>query len=178
MKETADVAGLAAEGLGAAAEAVADELEEVRRAADAPAGRALPHKGADGLGVGRLEVDLRQIHLLLQVVVRELALGEELIEDIEVVPRVQRQEAQLRQQCHGAVLHAAEQVGEIAVEVVVDLHAAAAHGHRAAAAKHIDKAGVAVRHQLIDDPQQLALAAYPGNKAVQEVSPPSSGRES
>ena len=182
VKETADVAGLAAEGLGAAAEAVADKLEEVRRAADAPAGRALQHKGADGLGVGRLEVDLRQIHLLLQVVIRELALGEELIEDIEVIPRVQRQESQLRQQCHGAVLHAAEQVGEIAVEVVVDLHAAAldgaAHGHRAAAAKHIDEAGVAVRHQLVDDPQQLALAAHPGNKAVQEVSPPSSGRES
>ena len=33
-------------------------------------------------------------------------------------------------------------------------------------------------HGFIDDPQQLALAAYPGNKAVQEVSPPSSGRES
>ena len=137
---------------------------------------------ADGLGVGGLQVNLRQIHLLLKIVVRELALGEEFIEDIEVIPRVQRQESQLRQQCHGAVLHAAEQVGEIAVEVVVDLHAAAldgtAHGHRAAAAKHIDEAGVAVRHQLIDDPQQLALAAHPGNKAVQEVSPPSSGRES
>ncbi len=88
------ITGLAAEGLGAAAEAVADELEEVRRATDAPAGRALQHKGADDLGVGRLEVDLRQIHLLLQVVVRELALGEEFIEDIEVIPRVQRQEAQ------------------------------------------------------------------------------------
>ena len=182
VKETADVAGLAAEGLGAAAEAVADELEEVRRASDAPAGRALQHKGADGLGVGRLEVDLRQIHLLLQVVIRELTSGEELVKDVEVIPRVQRQEAKLRQQCHGAVLHAAEQVGEIAVEVVVDFHAAAldgtAHGHRAAAAKHIDEAGVAVRHQLVDDPQQLALAAYPGNKAVQEESPPSSGRES
>ena len=182
MKETADVAGLAAKGLGAAAEAVADELEEVRSAADAPAGRTLQHEGADSLGVGGLQVNLRQIHLLLQVVVRELALGEELVKDVEVIPRVQRQEAKLRQQCHGAVFNTAEQVGEIAVEVVVDLHTAAldgtAHGHRAAAAKHIDEAGVAVRHQLVDDPQQLALAAHPGNKAVQEVSPPSSGRES
>lgn len=95
------------------------------------------------------------IHLLLQVVIRELTSGEELVKDVEVIPRVQRQEAKLRQQCHGAVLHAAEQVGEIAVEVVVDFHAAAldgtAHGHRAAAAKHIDEAGVAVRHQLVDD---------------------------
>ena len=72
MEEAADIAGLTAEGLGAAAEAVADELEEVRRAADAPAGRTLQHEGADGLGVGRLEVDLRQIHFLLQVIIRDL----------------------------------------------------------------------------------------------------------
>ena len=147
-----------------------------------PRGARSSMRGTDGLGVGRLEVDLRQIHLLLQVVVRELALGEELIEDIEVILRVQRQEAKLRQQCHGAVLHAAEQVGEIAIEVVVDLHAAAldgaAHGHRAAAAKHIDEAGVGSGISLLMIHSSLPLAAYPGNKAVQEVSPPSSGRES
>jgi hypothetical protein len=26
-----------------------------------------------------------------------------------------------------------------------------------------------IRHQLVDDPQQLALAAYPGDKAVQDA---------
>ena len=79
-------------------------------------------------------------------------------------------------------MQAAEEIRKIAVEVVVDFHAArlngAAHGHRAAAAKHIDEPAVVIRRHLVDDPQQLALAAHPGDKAVQGASPPSSGRES
>ena len=53
-------------------------------------------------------------------------------------------------------------------------HAAApldrtAYRHRAAAAEHIDKTFIVIRHQLVDDPQQLALTAYPGDKTVQDA---------
>ena len=70
----------------------------------------------------------------------------------------------------------------IAVEIVVDFHAArldgTAHGHRAAATEDIDEPAVVIRRQLVDDPQQLALATHPRNKAIQGASPPSSGRKS
>ena len=70
----------------------------------------------------------------------------------------------------------------IAVEIVVDFHAArldgTAHGHRAAATEDIDEPAVVIWSHLVDDPQQLALAAHPGDKAVHGASPPSSGRES
>lgn len=54
----------------------------------------------------------------------------------------------------------------------------AAHGHRAAATEDIDETAVVIRRHLVDDPQQLALATHPRNKAIQGTSPPSSGRES
>ena len=41
--------------------------------------------------------------------------------------------------------------------------------HCAAAAEHIDETLIVIRHQLVDDPQQLALTAYPGDKAVQDA---------
>ena len=44
-----------------------------------------------------------------------------------------------------------------------------AHCHCAAAAEHIDETLIVIRHQLVDDPQQLALTAYPGDKAVQDA---------
>ena len=79
-------------------------------------------------------------------------------------------------------MQAAEEIRKIAVEIVVDFHAArlngTAHGHRAAAAEHINEPAVVIRRHLVDDPQQLALAAHPWDKAVQGASPPSSGRES
>ena len=52
--------------------------------------------------------------------------------------------------------------------VTVPLHRTA-YRHCAAAAEHIDEALIVIRHQLVDDPQQLALAAYPGDKAVQDA---------
>ena len=94
MKEAAYVAGLAAEGLGAAAEAVANQFEVICGTADISARSAFQHKCADGFGIGRLQVDICQTHLLLQVIIRELTSGEELVKDIEVVPRIQRQETQ------------------------------------------------------------------------------------
>ena len=71
---------------------------------------------------------------------------------------------------------------EVGVVVVIHLHAAALYGavheHRAAAAEPINAPAVVIRRHLVDDPQQLALAAHPWDKAVQGASPPSSGRES
>ena len=94
MKEAADITRFAAEGFGAAAETVANQLEVICGTADISARSAFQHKCADGFGIGRLQVDLCQIHLLLQVIIRELTSGEELVKDIEVIPRIQRQEAQ------------------------------------------------------------------------------------
>ena len=182
VEEAADVAGLASKGLAATAEAVPNQLEEICGTADISAGSTLQQKSADSFGLGRFEQDLSQLHFLLQVVIGDLTLGEKLVQDIEIIPRIQGQEAQFRQQRQGPVFHAAEQVGQIAVEVVIDFHAAwldgMAHGHRAAAAEDIDETAVVIRSHLVDDPQQLALAAHPRDKAVQGTSPPSSGRES
>ena len=72
MEEAADIAGLTAEGLGAAAEAVSHQLEVIRGTANISAWRAFQHEGADGFRVRRLEVDLRQIHFLLQIIIRDL----------------------------------------------------------------------------------------------------------
>ena len=63
-----------------------------------PRGGTLQQKSADSFGFGRFEQDLGQFHFLLQVVIRDLALGEELVQDIEIIPRIQRQESQFRQQ--------------------------------------------------------------------------------
>ena len=72
MEEAADIAGLTAEGLGAAAEAVSHQFEVIRCPANISAWRTFQHEGADGFRIRRLEVDLRQIHFLLQVIIRDL----------------------------------------------------------------------------------------------------------
>ena len=180
MEEAADVAGAAREGLGAAAEAVPHQLEVVRRTAQIALWGALQRQAADGLLLGRFQVDLCQLQLLLEIAVGELLLGEESVKHVEIVPRIQRQEAQLPEQGHGALLHAAEQVGEVAVEIIVDLHAApaqgAAKGDSAAAAEHVHEPRVAGRGQPVEKPQQLPFAAHPGDEAFQRLSPPSSSR--
>lgn len=85
--------GLPPKDLGAAAKTVANQFEVICGTADISTRSAFQHKSADGFSIGRLQVDLCQIHFLLQVIIRELTSGEELVKDIEVVPRIQRQEA-------------------------------------------------------------------------------------
>lgn len=63
-----------------------------------PRGARSSRSVPDGFGLGRFKQDLGQFHFFLQVVICDLALGEKLVQDIEIIPRVQRQEAQFRQQ--------------------------------------------------------------------------------
>lgn len=90
------------------------------------------------------------------MVICELTFGKKLIEDIEVVPCVQWQEAQLCQQRKSAVFYAAEQVCEVSIEIVVDLHASmpdrTVHSDRTAAAEDIDEPPVVIWSHLVDDP--------------------------
>ena len=97
MKKAPDVAWLASKGFRAAAKAVPNQLEEIRGTADISTGSTLQQERADGFGLGRFKQNLGQFHFLLQVVICDLALGEKLVQDIEIIPRVQRQEAQFRQ---------------------------------------------------------------------------------
>ena len=181
VEETADVAGFSGKGLGTAAEAVSDQLEKVGGPPHIAARRPFQHHPSDGLGIRRLQIPLRQLHLLVQIVIGEFLFGEELIQHIEIVACIQRQKTQLQQKRHGPVFDTAEQVGQVTVEVVVDLHTSrldgAAQGHCAAAAEHINKPGIPRGRQLSDQPQQLAFTAHPGDEAFQAVSPPSSGRD-
>ena len=94
VKEAADITRFAAKGFGAATETVANQFEVICGTADISTRSAFQHKSADGFSIGRLQVDLCQIHFLLQVIIRKLTSGEELVKDVEVIPRIQRQEAQ------------------------------------------------------------------------------------
>ena len=181
IEETANIAGFSGKGLGAAAEAVSNQLEKVGSAPHISAGRPFQHHPSDGFGIRRFQIPLGQLQFLFQIVIGEFLFGEELIQHIEIVTGVQRQKAQLLKQCHSSVLDTTEQVGQVTVEVVVDLHTSrldgTAQGHRSAAAEHIDKSGIPRGRQLSDQPQQLAFTAHPGDEAFQAVSPPSSGRD-
>ena len=181
IEETADIAGFSGKGLGAAAEAVSNQLEKVGSAPYITARRSFQHHSLDGLSVRKLQIPLRQLQLLFQIVIGEFLFGEELIQHIEIVACIQRQKPQLQQERHGPVFDTTEQVGQVAVEVVVDLYTSrldgAAQGYCAAAAEHINKTGIPRGRQLSDQPQQLAFTAHPGDEAFQAVSPPSSGRD-
>src|SRR5699024_9986189 len=143
IEETADIAGFSGKGLGAAAEAVSNQLEKVGSAPYVTARRSFQHHSLDGLSVRKLQIPLRQLQLLFQIVIGEFLFGEELIQHIEIVACIQRQKPQLQQERHGPVFDTTEQVGQVAVEVVVDLHTSrldgAAQGYCAAAAEHINK---------------------------------------
>ena len=73
------------------------------------------------------------------------------------MPGVEGQKAQLLEEGQRSAFYAVEQVGQVAVEIVVDLHTTlldgTAHGHRAAAAEHINEPAVVIRRHLVDDPQ-------------------------
>ena len=147
MEKAADVAGFSGEGLCAAAEAVPDELEIVGGSPHISARRPFQHHPSDGFGIRRFQISLGQLHLLVQIVIGEFLTGEKLIQHIEVITGVQRQEAKLQKERHGSVFDTAEQIGQVAVEIVINLHASlldrAAQCHCPAAAEHIDKPGIA-----------------------------------
>ena len=111
IEETADVAGFSCKGLGAAAEAVSNQLEKVGGPPHITARCPFQHHPSDGFGIRWFQIPLRQLQFLLQIVIGEFFFREELIQHIEIVTGVQRQKAQLLKQCHGPVLDTTEQVG-------------------------------------------------------------------
>ena len=181
MEKAADVAGFSGEGFCTAAEAVPYELEIVGGPPHISARRPFQHHPSDGFGIRRFQIPLGQLHLLVQIVIGEFLTGEKLIQHIEVITGVQRQKAKLQQERHGSVFDTAEQIGQVAVEIVINLHASlldrTAQCDCPAAAEHIDKPGIARGGQLVDQPEQLAFASHPGDEAFQAVSPPSRGRD-
>src|SRR5699024_10648360 len=119
----------------------------------------LQHHSADGLSIRRLQISLGQLHLLGEIIVGEFFLGEEFVQHIEIISGVQGQKAQLQKQSHSSVLDAAEEVGQVAVEVVVNLHTSLLNGtiegYGATATKHVDKPGKMWGSQAMDQPEQL-----------------------
>ena len=123
IEETANIAGFSGKGLCAAAEAVPDKLEIVSGPPHISARRSFQHHPSDGFGIRRFQISLGQLHLLVQIVIGEFLTGEKLIQHIEVITGVQRQEAKLQKERHGSVFDTAEQIGQVAVEIVINLHA-------------------------------------------------------
>ena len=93
------------------------------------------------------------------------------------MPGVEGQKAQLLQKCQRSAFHAVEQVGQVAVEVVVDLHAfeigRSAEQHPATAAKDFDVSAEILGEEPVYDIAEGFLAAHPADKAIDIPSPPS-----
>ena len=178
MEEAADITWLSGKGLSSSAEAVANQLEVVRCPPDVPPRGTLQQQLPDHLPFRRFQICLGQLQLLLQVIIGKLILGEKFMKHLEIVPGVEREKTQLLQQGHRPVLDTAAQIGQVAVVIVVDLQTPLENrpvkGYRSAPAKHVDEAGIPGRRQLSDQPEELALSSYPGNKGLgNTLSPPS-----
>lgn len=96
------------------------------------------------------------------------------------MPGIEGQEAQLLQKCQRSVFYAVEQVGQVTVEIVVDLHALAvrrpAEQNPTPAAKDFDVSAEVLGEEPVYDIAEGFLAAHPANKAIDITSPPS-GKE-
>ena len=92
------------------------------------------------------------------------------------MPGVEGQKAQLLEKCQRPVFYAVEQVGQVAVKVVVDLHALAvrrpAEQHPAPTAKDFDISAEVLREEPVNDIAEGFLAAHPADKAIDIPSPP------
>ena len=175
IEKPAQVAGLSGERFCAAAETVADELKIIRRTTNVAPGRTLHQHTADHLHFRHWQIDFRQFQLFFQIVIGEALLGEEPVQHVEVIPGIQGQKSQLADQGHGTVFDAEKEIGQVTVVVVIDFHAVSPHRaaerDRTAAAEDVNKAGVMRRRQLVDQPQQLAFSAHPGDEAFHPQPP-------
>ena len=97
------------------------------------------------------------------------------------IPTVEWQESKFTQERHRAVLHAAEEVGQVAVVVVVDLQTAfsdwVVDRDCSAAAKDVNKAVILGGKQLVEKPEELTFFSYPRDEAFHSTSPPKASRE-
>ena len=174
-KEVFQIDRLGGDGISYAVEAPALTLIEGGGTVDAGLSAVSQDQALDDPGGNRREEKIRQGQLLVLKGFIVLLVVEKLAEKNEILAGVDGQEAQLGQQRQRAVPERPHEICEIAVPVVVDLRAArfqrAVEQHGSAAAEHVHKAIVVVGCQLVDDPQQLALATDPGKRCVQEPSP-------
>ena len=168
-EEPAQIAALSGKGFAACAEAVPDEPEIIRRALYVAALRLGSQQALELFILRHGEILFRQLQLLVEVVPREFLLPKEFAEYIEIVAGVQRQESKLPNERHGAVFDTEKEVYKIRIEIVVNLHHAgtklAVQKDGAAAAEHVDHPRVLRGEQIVNEPEQPALAAYPAQKA-------------
>ncbi len=93
------------------------------------------------------------------------------------MPGVEGQEAQLLEEGQRSAFYAVEQVGQVAVEIVVDLHALkvrlSAKQHPATATKDFDVSAEVLGEEPVNNIAEGFLAAHPADKAIDIPSPPS-----
>lgn len=93
------------------------------------------------------------------------------------MPGIKGQEAQLLQKCQCPVFYTVEQVGQVTVEVVIDLHALAigrpAEQYPAPSAKDFNVSAEVLGEEPVYDIAEGFLAAHPADKAIDIPSPPS-----
>ncbi|TCS75434.1 hypothetical protein EDD59_12946 [Muricomes intestini] len=98
------------------------------------------------------------------------------------MPGVEGQEAQLLEERQRSVFYAVEQVGEVSVEIVVDLHTLAvrrpAEQNPTPAAKDFDVSAEVLGEEPVNDIAEGFLAAHPADKAIDIPSPPSEKEKS
>lgn len=86
------------------------------------------------------------------------------------MPRVKWQEAQLLKECQRSAFYAVEQVGQVSVEVVIDLHALTdrrpAKQNLAPATKDFDVSAEVFGEEPVNDIAEGFLAAHPADKAI------------
>lgn len=96
---------------------------------------------------------------------------------MKFMPGIEGQKSQLLQKCQRSVFYAVEQIGQVAVEVVVDLHAFkvrwSTEQHPAPAAKNFDISAEVLGEEPVNDIAEGFLAAHPADKAIDIPSPPS-----
>ena len=98
----------------------------------------------------------------------DLFMGQEMFKQFKYRAGVDGQKFQLCQQLDQAVTHTEKQIGEIAVQVVVDVQTARlglhAQQHGAAAAEELHIGFDLRRKELHDERNQLLLSSHPGNE--------------
>ena len=151
-EELSDVKGLGCKRLSTAGIAVAQKLHEHSGSADIVITSDSQAKLFQLLGLRLRQHDLRQFQLLRQIAVIKLFMLEEAPDGNKVFSGIQIAEADLPDRCHGALLHAVEQIHKISVKIVIDLEGInrrLAKKDTSRASEHIDESAVMKRKESV-----------------------------
>lgn len=153
-KQLSDVEGLGCKGLSAAGVAAAEQLEEHGGTAHII---VLGKPDAQFLQFVRFQGrqhDFRQLQLLDQVGIVELLIVKKSADGIKVITGIERTEAEFADGCHRPCFHAAEQISQIPVEIVIHFESVDLGFPKqdtAGAAKHINESAVLQWKQCVKD---------------------------